>query len=315
MLDDNNNIPSDRYQVASAYRSLTQVVVVLPIIAGGLPLANFQDLPQPPSFAVASIKLNPNCNLGQPADSSPGRLHLPCKSLRSLVRMAYGTFAGGTFGTRSVDVLNGPSWLDKEYYEISAKADSDASYSEMAGPMLQTLLEDRFKLRVRRESRESSVYILTLAKGGPKFKLSKEGSCTAIEPSQRALAPGESPPRPCGSGRVNTTDDTMTIDAYSMTLDEFVGRLLPGQVHRPIVDKTGLTGRFDIHLEFTPDIFATGPMQLNGVPSSEVIQPSNNAAGPSIFTALKKQLGLKLSPSKGPVQVLIIDHAERPSPN
>jgi uncharacterized protein (TIGR03435 family) len=96
---------------------------------------------------------------------------------------------------------------------------------------------------------------------------------------------------------------------------ELAGRMLSSYVEQPVVDQTGLTGRFDVHIEFVPDYRRSGPVTLNGVVTPDVAAPPADPAGPSIFAALQEQLGLKLAPGKAPLDVLIVDHAEKPSAN
>jgi uncharacterized protein (TIGR03435 family) len=99
-------------------------------------------------------------------------------------------------------------------------------------------------------------------------------------------------------------------------MSELAGRMLVGTVDLPVVDQTELTGRFDIHIEFVPEYYPAGPITLNGVVTPDLPAPAiDPTAGPSIFTALEKQLGLKLSPGRAPLDVIVVDHAEKPSVN
>jgi uncharacterized protein (TIGR03435 family) len=146
-------------------------------------------------------------------------------------------------------------------------------------PMLQVLLEDRFKLRVHREMKEQQIYALTVAPGGLKLRPLKEG-CTDV-PLCGAIRPGANGPN-------------RTMDAIGMHMD-MLTKVLALILARPAVDKTGLTAAFDaFHLEYALGMSDTGP---------------------SIFTALQERLGLKLESTKGPVEVLVIDHLEKPSSN
>jgi uncharacterized protein (TIGR03435 family) len=185
--------------------------------------------------------------------------------------------------------------------------------------MLQTLLETRFQLKVRRELRDTAGYALTVAKGGPKLLPHQDGSCVdagVVNPlaNRRPLAsaPGERPAI-CGlnrSGRVrgpNVILDVpgVSLDFYART---FLGIAFPD---RPVLNKTGLDGLFDIHLEFSPDENAAGPPDPGGGAPDATSLP----AGPSIFSALQQQLGLKLEPARETREVLVIDHVEHPSEN
>jgi uncharacterized protein (TIGR03435 family) len=108
----------------------------------------------------------------------------------------------------------------------------------------------------------------------------------------------------------------MSTDWYGATMAEFAGRMISSQVDRPVIDETGLSGRYDIHLEFVPNrARSAGPTRLNGVDRSDVPAFQDDGAGPSIFTALQEQLGLRLSAAKRPLDIIVVDHAEQPSPN
>ena len=272
-----------------------------------------------PAFDVASVKLNPNCQTGPGrAAISPRNLALPCVSLRALIRLAYGDMlVGAGLGARRMDVQGGPGWLDTDRYDVLAKSEGNAT-AQSAAPMLQTLLEERFKVKVHKEPRDSSVYILTVAKGGPKLQPTKEGSCTPMDLNniQSPTPPkkGESMPRYCGMGRGRGSGGLMVADWYGVSMAELAGRMLTSYLDLPVVDQTGLAERFDVHIEFVPER-TSGPVILNGVVTPDLPAPSVDPTGPSIFSALEKQLGLKLSPGKAPLDVIIVDHAEKPLAN
>ena len=274
-----------------------------------------------PTFDVASVKLSANCQTGGGrAGISPRNLALPCVTLRGLIRLAYGDMlVGAGVGSRRMEVVGGPNWLDTDQYDILAKSEGNASDAQSAAPMLQTLLEERFKVRVHKEARDSSVYALTVAQGGPKLQASKEGSCTPLDLNnlrQTRPEPGEQMPRYCGAGGQQTRDGSLLIeDWYGVTMAELAGRMLASSVDLPVVDKTGLAGRFDVHIEYARDNSRSGPVFLNGVAMSDAPASQADTADPSIFSALEKQLGLKLSPGKAPLSVIVVDHAEKPSAN
>jgi uncharacterized protein (TIGR03435 family) len=283
-----------------------------------------QDGPQStaarPAFEVASIKLDPSCETGgmagRAAGITAGGLNIPCVSLRALIRVAYsGVITNGGIGSRFMEVLGGPGWLDTDRYDIAAKAEGRASQEQVAGPMLQALLEDRFHLKVHKEPRDTSVYLLTVAKNGAKLQPTKEGSCVPFDLTNLSVSPagrGDAP-RFCGSpgGRMGN-GGTMVSESYGITMAEFAGRALAGYAGRPVIDQTGLTGRYDIHLEFVRDNMGAGTTYLNDVPTS--VAPADTP-GPSIFAALEGQLGLKLSPGKSPLDEIVVDHAEKPTAN
>jgi uncharacterized protein (TIGR03435 family) len=187
-------------------------------------------------------------------------------------------------------------------------------------PLLQALLEARFQVKVHREARESPAYLLTLARDGSKMPLTREGSCTPFDLSNlqppAPPKPGEPLPRFCGAGGERTKDGSLTVaDWYGVTMAELAGRMLSGAVDHPVIDRTALTGRFDVHLEYVRDRQGSGPVMLNGSVTAELPAPPPDSAGPSIFAALEKQLGLKLSPGKAPLDVVLVDHAEKPTAN
>jgi uncharacterized protein (TIGR03435 family) len=269
-------------------------------------------------FEVASVRLNTDCanNRGAGPGMSPGRLTLPCMRLRQLIRVAYGAFANGpNLSARLMDVEGGPAWLDTDQFDITAKAAGDVPVDRMLGPMLQALLEERFQVRVHKASKDMPIYALTVAKNGLKLQPMKEGSCSPIDVMKMDTRPepGKPAPRYCGAGRTQGNNGALVSEGYGVTMAELAGRILSNFVDRPVIDRTGLAGRFDVHLEFARDNLAAGPVRLNGE-AAAAPEPSDSG-GLSIFTAVQEQLGLKLSADKGAVEVLVVDRAEKPSEN
>lgn len=207
---------------------------------------------------------------------------------------------------RRIDVIGGPAWLDSELYDLDAKAQGAASLDQTAGLMLQTFLEDRCKLKVRREGKETAVYALTVAKGGPKLKESTPDSCTPLDLSHPVAAPGFTP---CGFPSMRGNGGAIILDSKGTTIAEFAARSLT-RIDRPVVDKTGLTGRYDIHLEYS----MTGVMYVNGGEAPDVTLPPD-PTGTSVFSAVQSQLGLRLTADKAPIDVIVVDSVERPSEN
>jgi uncharacterized protein (TIGR03435 family) len=257
-----------------------------------------------PSFEVASVKLNTGCT-GDRQDEkfSPGSVSVTCIKLRNLLQAAYGTFANGVNSNpKPLRLLGAPEWAGSDRYDITAKAPGNPPMYRMFGPMLQVLLEDRFHLKVHYETRELPVYTLSVAKSGPRLQASKEGSCIPLD-----LNHADDPvPNFCGRMNPQVNGSHLTDDAHGMTMAEIAGRLLTNRLDRPVIDKAGLTGLFDVHLEFVRDDAPHDPGNS---------APAVDAAGPSIFTAVQEQLGLKLSPDKSREQVLVIDHVEKPDAN
>jgi uncharacterized protein (TIGR03435 family) len=208
---------------------------------------------------------------------------------------------------KRIPVEGGPGWIESERYTINAKAENNATAYVMEGPLLQTLLENRFKLEIHRETREIPVYNLVVAKGGPKLKPFQEGSCTPMPPIDFAQLPSRVPPGPrycqVGGGAAGPNFD---MRAQGVSLDDFARLVYPG---RPIVNKTGIKGVFEIHLRWGLD--DESRQQLTDLTGNDPGEPTE----PPVFIALQEQLGLKLEPAKGKGEFLVIDHVERPDEN
>jgi bla regulator protein blaR1 len=258
-----------------------------------------QNAAPPLKFEVASVKRTAkNCGPGSPCPvmimyQPGGGLRVAGVPLKVLIGFAY--------DVRDFQISGGPAWIDTDRFDINAKADSrdDAdnlpadpsqlsdqqriTRTERTRERVRNLLADRFQLIIRRETKERQVYALVVAKGGPKLQESKEGN--RLMRMGRGMVSGQG------------------------VEPGFLASTLSGQLGRPVIDKTGLTGRYDIDLRWTPDPGqgAEGPFgPLPGVPDPN---------GPSIFTALTEQLGLRLESAKGPAEVLVIDRLEKPSDN
>jgi uncharacterized protein (TIGR03435 family) len=214
-----------------------------------------------------------------------------------LIRVAY--------NVRNSQLSGGPSWIDSQTWDIAAKGDGDATFPRVQ-LMLQKLLEDRFKLALRPETREAPVYDLTAAKGGLRLTPSRTGSCITVEKDRvpPPSRPGEEPPAWCG----NYNAERGRLDVFGTRMPNFAF-FLSNLLDRTVVDKTGFGATFDIRLEYTPD---QSTIDGTGQAPGASADPSGP---PSIFTALQEQMGLRLQSSRGPVKVFVIDHAEKPDAN
>ena len=205
-----------------------------------------------------------------------------------------------------IPIEGGPDWIHSETFGIDAKSDGHPGILMMLGSMMQAILEDRFKLRIHRETRQGPVYELALGKGSPKLKPFQDGSCTPV------LVGHPLPPLASGQHYCRrVVNPRGSVDIEGGTLSDLAG-LLGMALDRPVIDKTGITDLFEIHLKFSPDDFAAPrPATTDTGAPAAVSSPD----APGIFQAIQEQLGLKLAPAKGPVDVLAIDHIERPSEN
>jgi len=247
-------------------RTSLLIAGILAIATVGMHRAGGQS---PGEFDVTSIKPNQSGSDGTSINTLPGgRFVATNASLKMLIESA--------FGVKDFQIAGGPRWLDATSYDIEAKVDRNGRMSdEELRPYLQALLADRFKLKFHRETKEVSVYSLVVGKTGSKLA---EHTGTG-EPSGRTLF---------GSGKASMSATKVTTKKIAEVLSQVLSRT--------VVDNTGLSGMYDLKLEWVPDQTA-------------------ESTGPSIFTALQEQLGLKLESTRGPVEVLIIDSAEKPSEN
>jgi uncharacterized protein (TIGR03435 family) len=254
--------------------------------------------------------------------SSPGRLRATCMPLMFYLEIAYVRMAEPQFKPQwNVPISGGPSWIHSDPYTIEAKAEGLPSAQMLEGPMFQALLEDRFKLKIHRETRDAPVYFLTVAPGGP--KLEAVVNCVPFD-SQQALVRrearrrGEALPRNCGALRIGRKAGGIMWDFDGATVTDFALNL---HLDRPVFDKTGITGVFRFHLEFSLDSMTANflPGADNGRAWQEstggILPIDDPGAGPPLRTAIQEQLGLKLEPTRGPANYLIIDGVDRPIEN
>jgi uncharacterized protein (TIGR03435 family) len=234
------------------------------------------------SFEVATIKpVAPDAKASRYIAMKGHRFVEKDYTLKLLIAAAY------DLNPRTIS--GGPGWIEADHFDIEAVVPGDVPPSraeQMA--MLRGLLTDRFKLAFHREQKEFSIYALEVAKSGHKLK---ESIASADDPSK--LVSIVYPQR-------------MVLPARNATMGEFASLLQRAVLDRPVVDRTGLKGKYDFDLEWAPD-----ETQFGG----EVPAASAEAASPPFFAAVQQQLGLKLEATRGPVQALVVDKAERPSEN
>lgn len=223
----------------------------------------------PPAFEAVSIRRSLNGGLNTNISVSGGRLTVTNGSVKTMIRNAYDILAFQLAGE--------PRWLDTDMYDVVATTGrSDKIPADQLKLLLQSLLAERFRLRVHWETRETSVYALVPAKNGPKFQ---ESSGTQ-EPGINTHKEGP------GKTHMKGTREPLSILAAN----------LGNQLGRIVLDKTGLHGVYDWTLEWDPDVTADSTL-------------------PTLFTALQEQLGLRLEAQRGPMETLVIDSVGRPSEN
>ncbi len=236
-----------------------------------------------PAFEVATIK--------------PSRPDQPGMGFRvqgrrfSTINTTVGDLIAFAYGVQSRQITEGPAWLTSDKFDLSAQPDGEGQPNDSQWKlMVQKLLADRFKLSFHRDKKELSVYALSVAKGGHKLTPS------AGDPNG---LPG------LGFGGLGR------FMARNATMADFARTMQSTAMDRPVVDQTGISGRYDFTLNWTPDEFQFPA--LRG-PNAPPLPPSVTDA-PDLFSAIQQQLGLKLDSTKGPVEVIVIDRVEKPSEN
>jgi bla regulator protein blaR1 len=267
-----------------------------------------------PKFEVASVRQNTGDDGKVMIGIQPGgRFNAVNLPLWDLIRQAY--------ALQRTQIVGAPEWTETARYDIVAKAEADIPRAGPGAPigplnfMLQDLLEDRFKLRAHRETREMPIYALMLARNDKQLGDGLRPStvdCAAMRGrGARAGMPPGPPPGPLVPGERPTCGMLFApnqVMAGGVSLAQLTP-MLSQLTQRIVVDRTGLEGNFDVSLTFTPERMPQGPPPPGAPPLT--IDPN----GPSLFTALQEQLGLKLESERAPVEVLVIDHVERPTPD
>lgn len=251
---------------------------------------------KPLEFEVASVKPAAKDAKGMMIMFQPGGgIQVKNATLTSLIAMSY--------SLRQFQVTGGPGWANSDHFDVEAKSENpdtpldfrkltDAQRTEFQDQVkerVRSLLADRFQLTAHQEMKEMPIYALVIGKGGSKLQLAKSepGGNQGLRMQRGSLSGTQAP-----------------VDLLAMAMSDATGR--------PVINKTGLEGKFDWKLEWTPD---SGPQQPGPSTDKQAAAAPPDLSGPSIFTAIQEQLGLKLESQKGPAPVLIIDRAEKPSAN
>jgi uncharacterized protein (TIGR03435 family) len=277
-------------------RTLLQTLLLIGAVAIALPAQNKPDA----TFEVASVKANKSGDGNGNLSGMPGgRVMATNMPVRPIITFAY--------QLAQYQLVGGPGWLTADRYDLVAKMDGTADSTPAVpgaaepSPMqlaLRHLLEDRFKLRVHRETREMDIYALVMAKPGggpgPGLKPTTVDCAAAVSAAQRQRGPAP-PDQPfCGIGMGPGRLRFGGLPASSFA------QAFTGPAGRLVVDRTGMTGSWDFELNYAPE--------ARGGAEAPAVDPN----APSFFTAIQEQLGLKLEPTKGPVDVVVIDSIEKP---
>lgn len=270
----------------------TQGVIVSPAIVTDIKV---------PEFDVVSVKQDKSGTGMMRLMFKPDGYSATNVSAKLLIQVAYGI---------REDLISGaPGWADTARFDFEAKvagADVDdlkKLSSEQRRSMLQPALADRFRLKVHNETKQLPVFELVLAKSGSKLKEATRGDTYATgikgadgkgHAGMMRMSPGE-------------------VTGQGVPIATLVN-LLATQLHQTVIDKTGLSGTYDLDLTWSPEQ-ESGPMFRGGDGSQQKTDTAPDSTGPSIFTALQEQLGLKLQSTKGPVDTIVVDHIEMPSEN
>lgn len=262
-------------------RHTFSTIVVLLAAFGAALSQTKTDAPARLEFEVASVKPSP------PGAQGGGIKPLPGGQTYVATNMPAGVMIRLMYHLNGSQISGGPDWLDKDRYDVDAKADGPHTIDELH-VMFQNLLVDRFKLRFHYETKVLPAYEMVVDKSGPKMTENHNPENFDI------------PIQPRGFGNIQATHCSMSYLSWAASQ----------VLNKPVIDKTGLTGYYDFKLEFTPelppDVIARAEAEGRTIPQ---------ANGPDIYTAVREQLGLRLDSHKEPVQVMVIDHVEKPTEN
>ena len=235
-----------------------------------------------PVFEVASVKVNRSGEIPMRLTAPPGRFEATNVTLKMLILNSY--------GLPDFRLANLPSWAEDERFDVAGRSAAPVGRDEISA-MVRSLLADRFQLRAHRETRELPTYALVSASSehrpGPALRASSIDCSAATDRS-----------------KCNTRITPRSLTAAGMTMTRLAATLT-GIVGRAVTDATGMAGAYDLELTFAPE----GPLPPGAPPSAA------DSDAPSIFTAVQEQLGLKLDGRRGPVEVLVVDSLERPTPD
>lgn len=229
-----------------------------------------------------------------------------------LMRLMRRVYAVGNSELFPNQIIGGAKWMETDHFDIEARQEGGVTIAQHhTWEMVRSLLEDRFQLKIHHETRQLPVYNLVVGKAGSKVKLSEDQTVPNVDsltaPNEKGAVPFFDPKKPLPRGIFSAGGDPwkgLTVAGRAVPLSKLTSYIQPF-VGRPVVDKTGVTGLVDLKFLFSPDcgiLFQCGPGELT-------------VSGPPLSEALEKELGLRLESGEGPVDVIVIDHADKPSEN
>ncbi len=303
----------------------SKILVVTGAILAYFASPGFAQSKATPKFEAAAIRpckadaFPAGRGRGGASENSSEHLSIVCQTVENLIQWAYVRYADGQplhIGSIPMPIprepIEGePPWLTSETFTIDAKPESPQILEMMRGPMLQTLLEDRFGLKIHRVTRQVPVYALVAAKGGPKLNATQKDSCTAPPDFSKGMPPMLTPdqPPPCGAFSPDGRGGTRTYGQTMAGLSAQFSALLD----RRVVDRTHAEGTFDIHLavDFN-DLFG----RFNGgPPEGDASQRPDRIDPLGAIGAAVRELGLRLESASDAQNFIVVDHVERPSEN
>ena len=313
------SIMASRFTDVGIGKRLLLAALALGVVAGPVAFGLMQEAPPTgqilhatgplPSFEVATIKPNHSASgptmIGVAGHAAPKDRFIATNiTVKALICWAFG---GTSVPLPSNEVSGGPNWINSERYDIDAKLD-DSQATAIAKLsindqivqvrlMVQSLLADRFKLMAKDTTVTRPIYALVIAKGGPKMQ---------------ETVPGSESPIKAGGHPVQFSGGRGELSGHGIPMTLLVRFLSQEGLGRPVVDKTGLNGNYDLELKWNPDL--DSPEMMQGT-SPGAGSASPDSSGPSIFTAIQDQLGLRLKTAEGPVEDLVIVNIEKPSEN
>lgn len=291
------------------------LALAVALCAGGILQPRAQEPDPSLTFEVASVKSSPA--------AGPVMMRIMPQGERfTASHVSLLTLLGIAHQVKLHQIIGQPAWAASEFFDVQAKASAGTPLTMAPGggpalsAMLRNLLADRFALRTHRETRELPVYALLRAREDGKLGSGLTPSktdCEALMKAARAAGgpPPFAPPKPGERPPCGVMMGPGRLSVGGMPITTFVN-MVEGQAGRIVIDRTGLTGTFDVDMTFTPDFIANQPA---GSPPPQFNGQTIDSNGPTLFTAIQEQLGLKLDATKAPVEVLVIDSVSRPTPD